>query len=127
MSKQIAVRLPDDLVAFVDSAVADGRGASRAAVVTGALERERPVVVLTRELARPHLTSVTVAPITSTVQGLSTEVLVDRRNGLDRASVISCDNVTTIPVERLGAQIGLLLDSQEPALSAAIQAAFDLD
>jgi len=41
MSKQIAVRLPDDLAAFVDAEVAAGRAPSRAAVLTRALQRER--------------------------------------------------------------------------------------
>jgi Arc/MetJ-type ribon-helix-helix transcriptional regulator len=41
MSKQIAVRLPDELVEFVDGAVASGAARSRASVVTRALERER--------------------------------------------------------------------------------------
>ncbi len=41
MSKQIAVRLPDDLVEFVDDLIADGDATSRAAVVSYALERER--------------------------------------------------------------------------------------
>jgi Arc/MetJ-type ribon-helix-helix transcriptional regulator len=41
MSRQIAVRLPDDLVAFMDNLVAQGSDKSRAAVVTRALERER--------------------------------------------------------------------------------------
>jgi Arc/MetJ-type ribon-helix-helix transcriptional regulator len=41
MSKQIAVRLPDELVDFVDGAVASGTARSRASVVTRALERER--------------------------------------------------------------------------------------
>ena len=41
MSKQIAVRLPDDLVEFVDQAVESGSGDSRASVVRHALERER--------------------------------------------------------------------------------------
>ena len=41
MSKQIAVRLPDELVAFVDAVVQTGVARSRAAVVTRALERER--------------------------------------------------------------------------------------
>jgi Arc/MetJ-type ribon-helix-helix transcriptional regulator len=41
MSKQIAVRLPDELVAFVDDVVESGRQPSRAAVVANALERER--------------------------------------------------------------------------------------
>jgi mRNA interferase MazF len=46
---------------------------------------------------------------------------------LGQPSVVSCDNVTTIPVAALGEQIGVLLDGQEQALSAAIRAAFDLD
>jgi Arc/MetJ-type ribon-helix-helix transcriptional regulator len=41
MSKQIAVRLSDELVDFVDAAVASGDARSRAALVTRALERER--------------------------------------------------------------------------------------
>jgi Arc/MetJ-type ribon-helix-helix transcriptional regulator len=49
MSKQIAVRLPDDLVDFVDEVVGSGREASRAAVVTRALERERRRMVATRD------------------------------------------------------------------------------
>ena len=91
------------------------------------LDKARPVLILTRELVRPHLRTVTVAPITKTVRGLSSEVGVDATNGLTEPSVVSCDNITTIPAEALGEQIGLLLDSQEPALREAIRAAFDLD
>jgi Arc/MetJ-type ribon-helix-helix transcriptional regulator len=49
MSKQIAVRLPDELVEFVDEIVESGAGRSRAAVVTRALERERRRVVAARD------------------------------------------------------------------------------
>ena len=90
------------------------------------LDKSRPVLVLTRELVRPHLATVTIAPITGTVRGLSTEVPVDVANGLSGPSVVSCDNITTIPTTALGAQIGVLLNDQEPALSDAITAAFDL-
>jgi mRNA interferase MazF len=91
------------------------------------LDKARPVLILTRELVRPHLRTVTVAPITTTVRGLSTELSVDTANGLTAPSVVSCDNITTIPSDVVGEQIGVLLDSQEPALSEAIAAAFDLD
>ncbi|MBS1870636.1 MAG: type II toxin-antitoxin system PemK/MazF family toxin [Actinobacteria bacterium] len=91
------------------------------------LDRARPVLILTRELVRPHLTTVTIVPITTTIRGLSTEVPVDAVNGLAGPSVISCDNVTTIPTSALGEQIGVLLDHQERTLSDAIRAAFDLD
>lgn len=94
---------------------------------TASLDRSRPVLVLTREIVRPHLNSVTVAPITGTVRGLSTEVPVGARNGLDRECVVACDHITTIPVDALGEQIGLLLEDQERDLTQAVHAAFDLD
>jgi Arc/MetJ-type ribon-helix-helix transcriptional regulator len=49
MSKQIAVRLPDELVAFVDEMVESGAERSRAAVVTRALTRERRRAVAVRD------------------------------------------------------------------------------
>jgi len=94
---------------------------------TAQLDKTRPVLVLTRALVRPHLTRVTVAPITTTVRGLSTEVPVGPANGLDTPGVVSCDNVVTIPERALGRQIGVLFPAQEELLSAAIHAAFDLD
>jgi len=97
------------------------------AIHVARLDKARPVLILTRELVRPHLKTVTVAPITTTIRGLSTEVAVDSTNGLSEPSVVSCDNIVTVPADAVGAQIGVLLDSQEAALSAAIAAAFDLD
>lgn len=49
MSRQIAVRLPDDLVAFVDDQVGAGVGRSRAGIVAKALERERRRAVAARD------------------------------------------------------------------------------
>jgi Arc/MetJ-type ribon-helix-helix transcriptional regulator len=49
MTKQIAVRLPDDLVEFVDEVVGSGKEPSRAAVVTTALERERRRAIAARD------------------------------------------------------------------------------
>ncbi|MGH3744087.1 MAG: YlcI/YnfO family protein [Mycobacteriales bacterium] len=51
MSKQIAVRLPDEVVAFVDGLVARGAAASRAQVVARALERERRRLAAERDAA----------------------------------------------------------------------------
>ncbi|HTR89628.1 MAG TPA: type II toxin-antitoxin system PemK/MazF family toxin [Solirubrobacteraceae bacterium] len=91
------------------------------------MDKARPVLILTRELVRPHLSALTVAPITTTIRGLSSEVPVGAANGLDEPSVVSCDNITTVPKRAIGGQIGVLLDHQEHVLSAAIRAAFDLD
>jgi mRNA interferase MazF len=91
------------------------------------VDETRPVLVLTRELVRPYLGRVTVAPITSTIRGLSTELPVGPDNGLDRPRVVSCDDVVTVPTSALGRQIGRLLPEQEVALTAALHAAFDLE
>ena len=58
------------------------------------LDKARPVLVLTRELVRPHLNTVTVAAITSTVRGLSTEVAVDAANGIQQLSLIHISEPT---------------------------------
>jgi mRNA interferase MazF len=94
---------------------------------TAQLDKARPVVILTRELVRPYMARVTVAPITTTARGLSTEIPVGPANGLDHTCVVSCDNIVTVPKSALGSQIGYLLPAQEAALTAAIHAAFDLD
>jgi mRNA interferase MazF len=91
------------------------------------LDKTRPVLILTREVVRPHLSRVTVAPISSRVRGLSTEVPVGPANGLDQECVVNCDNVVTISVDSLGRLVGYLLPEQESELSRAVQAAFDLD
>jgi len=49
MSTQIAVRLPDRVVAFLDQEVATGRVSSRAALVASALEREMRRLVAERD------------------------------------------------------------------------------
>ncbi len=91
------------------------------------LDKIRPVLVLTRDVVRPYLTSVTVAPITTRRRGLSTEVPVGPANGLAEDSVVSCDNISTIRADQLLQPIGFLLPGQEPRLTTAVRAAFDLD
>ena len=92
-----------------------------------ALDKRRPVLVLTRELVRPAMARVTVAPITTRRRGLASEVPVGPENGLSEGGVISCDNILTIPAASLGRLAGYLLPSQEPLLTEAIMAAFDLE
>ncbi len=61
------------------------------------LDETRPVLVLTRELVRPHLSRATVASITSTIRGLSTEVRVERarpRRSSATALILAADGGT---------------------------------
>ncbi len=90
------------------------------------LDKRRPVLVLTREPVRGAMQRVTVAPITTTVKGLSTEVSVGRPNGLDQDCVVTCDNIVTIHKSQLGRHLGFLFERQEHELTAAILNAFAL-
>ena len=91
------------------------------------LDKTRPVVILTRTTARPAMTKVTVAPITTTRKGLSSEVPVGPENGLDHPGAIALDNVMTIPTALLGRSVGQLSEAQERRLAGAIVLAYDLD
>jgi len=91
------------------------------------LDKRRPALILTRRSKLHLLTWLTVAPITSTIRGITSEVPVGPRNGLDHDSVVSCDNITTVRMSAVGDTIGLLFDDQEHALARAISDAFELD
>jgi len=86
----------------------------------------RPVCVLTRDAAIPVLHRLTVAPITTTVRGIPTEVPVGRAEGLPQDSAISCDNLLTVaksvfeptPIGRLGSHKRVQLNA---ALAFALE------
>lgn len=91
------------------------------------LDKTRPVVILTRNLALETMMKVTVAPITTTLKGLSSEVPVGALNGLDHGCAIAVDNVVTIPKNLIGRFIGCLTAEQEQSLARALVLAYDLE
>jgi len=91
------------------------------------LDKMRPALVLTRQAARGAMAKVTVAPITTTTKGLSSEVLVGRDNGLDHDCAVSLDNVLTVAVGALGRNVGYLSGEQEARLARAVVLAYDLE
>lgn len=95
-------------------------------IATVQLDKRRPALILTSPRKLHLATSVTVAPITSRIRGLTSEVRVGPRNGLEVESVISCDNITTVRKSVVGRTIGILFDDQEDELAGAIADAFDL-
>ena len=91
------------------------------------LDKTRPALILTRDAARGAMTKVTVAPITTTIKGLSSEVRVGPQNGLDQDCVAALDNVLTVPVNTLGRTVGYLRAEQEAQLARAVVLAYDLE
>ncbi|MEJ7651829.1 MAG: type II toxin-antitoxin system PemK/MazF family toxin [Nakamurella sp.] len=96
-------------------------------IATVQLDKRRPALILTRPSVLHLLNWVTVAPITSTVRGIVSEVPVGPRNGLDHECVVSCDNIVTVRRSAVGDTIGLLFDDQEAILARAISDAFALE
>jgi mRNA interferase MazF len=76
------------------------------------LDKVRPVVILTREAVAGRLARVLVAPVTTTVRGLATEVGLGAPEGLAAGSVASLDNTQLLPVERLLRRAGVISPSR---------------
>lgn len=86
----------------------------------------RPVVVLTRDVAIPYLTNVTVALVTRTVRGIPSEVPLGAAEGLREECVASCDNIHTIPGGWLNRRVGDLGAAKLDQLGRAVRLALDL-
>lgn len=72
----------------------------------GAPDKRRPVLILTRPEVIPLLNTVMVAPITSTIRGAPSEVVVGVDEGLKAPSAINLDHVQTVAQDRLGRYVG---------------------
>ena len=87
----------------------------------------RPVCVLTRDAAIEVLTGVTCAPITRTIRAIKSEVEVGTAEGLPEPSVISCDNLITVPIAVLdAAPVGRLDLHARARLDQALRFALDI-
>lgn len=88
----------------------------------------RPVCVLTRDPAIEVLTGITCAPITRTIRGIRSEVEVGPVEGLPQASVITCDNLITVPIAVLDAEaVGRLDLDGRVRLDAALRYALAIE
>ena len=68
-------------------------------------DKRRPVLVLTRDSAIPLLNSVTIAPITSTIRGIPSELLLTRAEGMPNDCVANFDNLQTVPKAKIGDRV----------------------
>jgi len=89
------------------------------------LDKARPVIVLTRDPLGRLLHSVIIAPVTSTVRGLSTEVPVGRDDGIRHPSVANLDNIQLLARDRFRRRIGRAQPATMRALCAALSVAVD--
>jgi mRNA interferase MazF len=93
----------------------------------GAPAGRRPVCVVTRDAAIEVLSAVTCAPITHTIRGIRSEIAVGTDEGLPHASVITCDNIVTLPKAMLAEDpVGRLDLEKRAALDRALRYALDI-
>lgn len=71
-------------------------------------DKRRPVVILTRDSILDYLGEVTIAPITTTVRDIPSEVVLGPADGMPRACAINLDHVQTVSRDRVGAVIATL-------------------
>ncbi len=82
-------------------------------------DKVRPVLLLTRERFIPRLASVMVAPVTTTVRSIPTEVTLGTDDGLPRACAANFDNIFTLDRSRFQRFIGRLDEDQMVEACAA--------
>ena len=80
-------------------------------------DKRRPVVVLTRDSVLPRLTTILVAPVTTRVRSIPTEVPV---TGLPRACVANLDNIHVVAKQQIGARAGVLAARREVEVKRAL-------
>jgi len=86
----------------------------------GAPDKTRPVLVLTRPSAIPYLAGVTVAPITSTIRGVPSEVLLDTTDGMKQPCTVNLHNLVTVSKAHLGRHLATLSTSRMREVCVAI-------
>ena len=90
-------------------------------------DKRRPVLVLSRSEAINILHTVLVAPLTSTIRGLPSEVVVGTTEGLKRESAINLDHIQTVERTHLSHYIGRLKPDQMQAVCRALAVATGCD
>ena len=90
-------------------------------------DKERPVLVLTRSSAIPYLSRVTIAPITSTIRGVPSEVVLGVKDGMKQPCVANLHNVITVSREALGKRLTQLNGRRMREVCAALGFALGCD
>ncbi len=71
-------------------------------------DKKRPVVILTRSNMLDYLGEVTVAPITSTIRDIPTEIFLSHEDGMRNDCAINCDHIQTVSKAKIGSLITTL-------------------
>jgi mRNA interferase MazF len=90
-------------------------------------DKRRPVLILTRNSAIDLLNALTVAPITTTIRDIPSEVLLSPEDGLFMECAVNLDNIQTVPKSRVGELITLLSHERMEEVKQAVIFALGFD
>ena len=89
-------------------------------------DKKRPVLILTRDSILEYLVEVTVAPVTSTVRDIPSEVFLSKNDGMKRDCAVNLDHIQTVSRGRIGSLIMTLPQEKLTKVRRAIAFALDL-
>ena len=90
-------------------------------------DKKRPVVVLTRDSAIAYLSTVTVAPITSAIRGVPSEVVLNEDDGMKASCAVNLHNAVTVSRDRLGKRVAQLSSLRMNEICAALRFSLGCD
>lgn len=90
-------------------------------------DKKRPVVVLTRTSALAYLSTATVAPITSTIRAVPSEVRLDEQDGMKAPCAVNLHNAVTVSRHRLGKRVAQLTSARMDEICAALRFSLGCD
>ena len=90
-------------------------------------EKKRPALVLTRDSAIAYLSTVTVAPVTSTIRGVPSEVVLNEEDGMKSPCAVNLHNAVTVSQQRLGKRVAQLSSARMNEVSAALRFSLGCD
>ena len=90
-------------------------------------DKNRPILILTRDSVIEYLNEVTIAPITSTVRDIPSEALLAKSDGMPKTCAVNCDHLQTVSKTKIGSVITVLSQSKMKEVHAAIQFALGLE
>jgi mRNA interferase MazF len=90
-------------------------------------DKRRPVLILTRTSAISLLNALTIAPITTTVRDIPSEVYLSRAEGMLTECAVNCDNLQTVPKAQIDGLITTLSSLRMQEVNQALAFALGLD
>jgi mRNA interferase MazF len=84
-------------------------------------DKKRPVLILTRDSVLEYLGEVTIAPITTTVRDIPSEVFLGTTDGLPQDCAVNCDHLQTVSKQKIGPLIASLPPSKMMDVGRAIR------